>query len=142
MTDDRTQLNIKINAKIHWLASIFADEHGMTTAEFVEDILHRTLVRSAAIKYSELNLPAGFKYNEENRPVAIPEPLWNEGLWDEDEATRFFRVASERPNFLSRSQTKFWHNYHDETSRNGRKVGLKSFREYWKASIESLKKGQ
>jgi hypothetical protein len=62
-------------------------------------------------------------------PKAAPQ-LWEEGLWDEDEATRMFMLATNHPS-LNGPQTRLWTLLSGSILANGKKLNLKTFREYY-----------
>ncbi len=120
MQDDKTSLTVHIDAKTHWLAYYAARENGLTLAEFVESLIREGITRKAMLA------------DEPNVSVPrSPEPLWNEGLWDEDEATRFFLVAVSHTDWLSRSESKLWSEYCSEMTRSKKKINLKTFRQFF-----------
>jgi hypothetical protein len=120
---DNTSLTVRIDAKVHWLASYAALEQGMTLAEFVEDALTQAL----SLPSMQKDEPT---YGTE---FEAPESLRNEGLWDDDEATRFFHIAVNHPGWLSRSEQKLWSTYcsSDVARSSNRKIGLASFRKFY-----------
>lgn len=120
MPDDKTQLTIKIDPKIHWLASLCAWEQGMTLAQFVESLIARGITREAMLS----NEP---KVTEPTHPAAF----WHGDWWSEDEPTRLFNVATMRPDWLSRSEQKLWTTYCSEMICKKSKPSIQSFRKFW-----------
>jgi len=120
MSDSRTQLNIKIDARTHWLASLRACEYGLTLAEFVEQLVVQGITRDARLSDEP---------NVEER--SGPKVLWHQDLWSEDEATRLFNVARTHPGWLSRSQQKMWSAYCSQMAQQNKKPSAKSFKQFY-----------
>jgi hypothetical protein len=120
MRNERTQLNIKMDAKTHWLASIRACELGLTLADFVQQTISQSISREAVLA-------------DEPRvkEASGPKVLWNESLWSEDEATRLYNVASAHPLWLSRSEQKLWSAFSAEMARRKMKESAKHFKHYF-----------
>lgn len=120
MPDNMTSLTVRIDAKTHWLAYYAAREQGMTLAEFVESLIRKGITRKAMLA-DEPKVTG----------TTAQEPLWNESLWDDDEATRLFNVARAHPSWLSRSEQKLWTVFCSLTTRPGAKMTVKGFRYFY-----------
>lgn len=122
MSESRTQLNIKIDAKTHWLANLAARYQGLTLAEFVESSIARAITREAMLSDEP-------KVKEPSEP----RTLQFETLWSEDEATRLYNVATDprTHNFLSGSQRKLWALISSAVANEGKKLTPKIFQQHY-----------
>ena len=125
MPDTRTQLNIKIDQKTHWLASLAARYWGVTLAEFVESLIAKGITREAMLR-------------DEAR-VDAPERrmLWNEALWSDDEATRLFNLACAADDLLTGSQREMWVKITSKIAASGRNLTLQTFTEFYRGVSEA-----
>jgi hypothetical protein len=71
---------------------------------------------------------------DDNHDVSEPRPLWMEGLWDVDEADRFFMLGT-RPDLMTIEQQAIWTLMREKLSRNNRKFNRQQFRELWADSF-------
>jgi hypothetical protein len=125
MPDNRTQLNIKIDAKTHWLANLAARHWGMTLAEFVESLIAQGITREAMLRDEP-------KAKEPSRDhPGASSVLWNEALWSEDEATRLFNLATTGFDLLTESQRKTWALISSALASEGKKLTAKNFRQHY-----------
>jgi hypothetical protein len=122
MTDERTQLNVKINARVHWLAMLCARHLGISLAEFVEAQLAEGITRDAML--SRQDRP---------RKQAPISPLFYESLWSDDEATRIFHVAFDAQDLLTESQRKAVVSISTAVASQGKKLTLRTFRQHYAA---------
>lgn len=130
MPDTRTQLNIKIDYKTHWLASLAARYWGMTLAGFVESLIARGVSREAMLSDEP-------RVYEPSKPSnrAIP---FHDGLWSDDEATRLFNVATAAHDLLSDPQRRAWIRITATIAASGGTINPASFRELY----EQMKEGE
>ncbi len=133
MSDNRTQLNIKIDARTHWLANLVARYQGLTLAEFVESSIARAITREAML-------------SDETKGIEPSEPstLQFETLWSEDEATRLYNVATDprTHNSLTGSQRNLWALISSAVANEGKKLNLKTFQQHYNlVQGENLKEG-
>jgi uncharacterized protein (DUF1778 family) len=127
LPDTRTQLNIKVDAKTHWLTNLAARYCGVTLAEFVESSIVRAISREAML-------------SDEPRvmePTEPSVPLFHESLWSDDEATRLFNVATLAHALLIDAQRKTWAEITARIAADGAKLNLKTVREYYEQMKES-----
>lgn len=129
MPDSRTQVNFKIDAKVHWLAALAARYWDMTFAEFAESLIAKGITREAMM-------------SDEPRTSEPAKPsersvLWNEALWSEDEATRLFNLACAADDLLTSSQRQLWVKITSKIAAGGRSLTLNTFREYYGNPKES-----
>ena len=129
MSDSRTQLNIKIDAKHHWIAGLMARHWGMTLAEFVESCIVKGSSRPALIGDEP-------KVTEPNGPSATSQLAYEE-LWSDDEATRFYNLVMSPEDLLTDAQRKTWASISRQAAKDGRKLTLKTFSDYYNASSEA-----
>lgn len=122
MSDDRTQLNIKIDARTHWLANLVARYEGLTLAEFVESSIVRAITEGTTFS-DEPNV----------KEPSEPKVLQFQTLWSDDEATRLYNVATDPRTYksLTQSQSKVWTNFASAMARDGKKLTSKAFRQYY-----------
>ena len=129
MSEMRTQLNIKIDHKTQWLASLAARYWGMTLAEFVESLIVKGVSREGMLsdepRVQELTAPS-------NRVV----PFHN-ALWSDDEATRLFNVATAAHDLLTEPQRKTWARITGRIAADGGVISLKSVRQHFEQIKES-----
>lgn len=131
MANERTQLNIKIDPKIHWLASLCARHQALTLADFVERAITAALDPATVAAATQANEP-----NPSHSPAA-PKPLphlWGEHLWDDDEAKRLFLLATRFPDFAEMPQIKLWTRITAEIAAKGKKLNSKTFSEHYYAA--------
>ena len=114
-------IGIRLDAKIHYLAQLAAQEQQCTLNKFIEKAVIKAL--SAEAMREDVNV------TEPNGPVE-PKPLWMEGLWSPDEATRFFLLGS-RTDLMTIEQQRFFKLFTLHMELSGKPAGLKAFREFW-----------
>jgi hypothetical protein len=110
-------LNMRIDPKLKFLAELAARESQRTLSGFIEWAIKRALT------------PGAMQEDEPNVSEQ-PKPLWMEGLWDVDEADRFFKLAS-RQDLMSIEQQRFFKFFMLHMEYTGKKATLKAFREFW-----------
>lgn len=127
-------VTVRLDPKIHYLASMAAREQLRTLSGFIEWAVRRTLADAAAM--ADEPTPGQW-------PMPIP-PLWEETLWDADEADRFFRLATLRPDLLSVSEQRLWKLFDMHMKHTKQKLGVEGFRKFWNdpsINTSHLKKG-
>ena len=110
-------LNMRIEPKVKYLAEIAAIDEQRTLSSFVERAIRQALRTKAQ--------------NEEEDETAPQLPMWGEGFFDEDEATRFFLLASGRHDLLSVPEQRFIKFFFMHMEHTGNKANLKAFQEFW-----------
>ena len=129
MLDIRTQLNIKIDHKTHWLAGLAARYRGMTLAEFVESLIARGISREAMLSDEP-------RVQEPTKPSGRSIPF-HDALWSDDEATRLFNVATAAYGLLSDAQRRTWAEITARIAASGGKLNLIAVRK----QFEQMKEG-
>jgi hypothetical protein len=129
MADTRTQLNIKIDHKTHWLASLAARYWGMTLAEFVESLIARGISREAML----CDEP---RVQEPTKPSDRAVPF-HDVLWSDDEATRLFNLATMAHELLSDPQRRTWAKITASLATSGQPLTLKAFCHYFQRIHEA-----
>lgn len=92
-------LTMRVHPKLLFLSNVAARYQGRSLASFIETALTEALSPARVLK----DEPG---VSEPTAPVA--PILWSEGLWDENEATRIFRVAIKGTDLLSPSQRELY----------------------------------
>ena len=116
-------LNMRIDPKLKYLAEIKARFEGKSLSHLIEGAM-REYLRDPSWTPSESTSHAS---------VPLPElsPLWQEGLWDEDEATRLFLLAVTDATLLKPAQQRLWTLLSGSILHNKRELSLSTFREYY-----------
>jgi Protein of unknown function (DUF1778) len=117
-------LNMRIDPKLKYLADVAASYKGKTLSEFIEDALRHALTSEAMLD-DEATPGTAFVSKQ-----ALP--IWNEGLWDEDEATRLFNLAVFDPDLLRGARKKLWISVCSSMAKSNTKFTLRNFVEYYK----------
>jgi hypothetical protein len=113
---------MKIDPKLKYLAETAARDEERTLSGFIDRAIRLALETKRKRDDAEPN-PGDVLV-----APPPPEPLWGEGIWDEDEADRFFKLAVSRHDLLSVPEQRFWKLFQlCETSGKG----IKAFREFW-----------
>ena len=124
-TNEKRELwSMKIDPKLKYLAAVAAKDEGRTLSGFVDRALRLALETKAQRDNAEPNV---------SEPVApsATQPLWFEGIYDEDEATRFFKLAESRHDLLSVGEQLLWKLLTNKLSENRGKITLKRFILLW-----------
>lgn len=116
--------SMKIDPKIKWLAQAAAQEEGITLSAFVERAIQLLLNLKTTLEYQEPNII------EAVTPSAAP-PMWGEGMFDDDPATRFFLKATAFPGSLSVPEQNFFKFYCLHVEHTHQTIRLKTFQEFW-----------
>src|SRR6185437_10803128 len=85
-------LTMRVHPKLLFLSSVAARYQGRRLASFIENALTEALSPARVLK----DEPCVSEPTEQVEPI-----LWSEGLWDDNEATRIFRVAIKGTDLLS-----------------------------------------
>ncbi len=118
-------ISVRIDPKIRYLAELGAREKQRTLSSFVEWAIRKALTLKSM---SEEEPNYGPTFSTEQPPL----PLWNDGLWDVDEADRFFHLAMARHDLLTIPEQRLWKLLSGSIAlNNDGKIDLKTFREYW-----------
>jgi hypothetical protein len=126
-------VSVRLEPKTAYLAELAARYQQRTLSSFIEWCVRQTLKGS--------NMSDEPSYNHD---LPLEQPLWCEGLWDVDEADRFFLLASAHPDWLTNDEQCLW-KLISETAflwSKDRKISRKILREHWdKLRTESTKGG-
>jgi hypothetical protein len=114
-------VTVRLDPKIRYLAEIGAREHQRTLSSFIEWAVRRALT----VKGMSEDEPSPGHW-----PATAP-PLWMEGLWDVDEADRFFLLASGRPELLTISEQRLWKLFTMHMEYTDTSITIQAFREFW-----------
>jgi hypothetical protein len=112
-------LNMRIEPKLKYLALLGARELDISLSRFIERAIERALTVEA-MQEPNVSEPTGPKQLE---------PLYNDGLWDESESDRFFKLAAFRHDLLIPAEQRFWKLF--TLNYVGKQFTLKDFREFW-----------
>jgi hypothetical protein len=115
-------IGIRLDAKIHYLAQLAAQEQQCTLNKFIEKAVIKAL-SAEAMQEDEPNV------TEPTAPVE-PKPLWMEGLYSADEATRFFMLGA-RQDLMTADQKTLWKLLSDKLTRDHGSFNLSQFRAAW-----------
>lgn len=114
-------VTVRLDPKIHYLASIAAREQMRTLSGFIEWAVRRTLTDAVAMA-------------DEPTPGQWPKPplpLWEESLWNADEADRFYHLAKHRPDLLTVSEQRLWNLFTTHIGRTKYEPSIEAFRKFW-----------
>jgi hypothetical protein len=112
-----------------FLSNVAARYQGRSLASFIENALTDALSPARVLKDEP-------SVSEPTTPV---EPiLWSEGLWDENEATRIFRVAIKGTDLLSPSQEELYIKAMANLAQRQERVTERSFSEAFNALEQAL----
>ena len=106
-------LNMRIDPKLKYLATLGARELDLTLSRFIERAIERALTAEAM----------------QDGDSVPSKPFYNEGFWDEAEADRFFMLANFRHDLLIISEQRLWKLFTSHYI--GKKYTLKDFRAFW-----------
>jgi hypothetical protein len=106
-------LNMRIDPKLKYLATLGAKELDITLSRFIERAIERALTVEAM----------------QDETSSFEMPLYNEGFWNESEVDRFFKRAVCRHDWLSLSEQRFWKLF--TMNYIGKEFTLDDFREFW-----------
>jgi hypothetical protein len=119
-------LNMRIDPKLKYLAEIAAREQERTLTSFIE-----RAVRSALTPESVQEEPTPGTEIKTRRVL----PMWMDGLWDVDEADRFFLLATIRPDLLTVAEQTTWKVLCNTLTDKGGEINLSRFRALWNEFI-------
>jgi len=115
-------LNMRIDPKVKYLAEKLAKYQQRTLSNFIEGAVRRALTD---VIHDEPNVGTTIP------PKMPPAPMWGDGLWSDDEATRFFMLATAHPDLLNVSEMRLWTLLSGSMMKNYGKITLKRFVEYY-----------
>ena len=126
-------VSVRLDPKIAYLAELAARYQQRTLSSFIEWCVRQTL------KQGNVNDEPSYSYD-----VPLKQPLWCEGLWDVDEADRFFLLASAHPDWLTSDEQCLWKLISESAFlwSKDRKISRRVLREHWdKLKAQSTKGG-
>jgi hypothetical protein len=124
-------VTVRLDPKLFYLAGLAAKEQQRTLSNFIEWAVRHAL--TAEVMLEDEPTPG-------TEPTfKKPAPLWNEGLWDVDEADRFFLLGS-RPDLMSDSELTLWKLLTEKLSRKNGKFNLQQFRELWDEFVGGIRR--
>jgi hypothetical protein len=88
-------ISVRLEPRVRYLLELAAREQQRTLSNFIEWAIYRALT------------PAAME-EEINATVYRKLPLWYEGLWDVDDADRFYLLALHRPGLLTDDEQRLW----------------------------------
>ena len=124
-------VTVRLNPRIHYLATLAARSHQRTLSSFIEWAVTRALTPSL-MDEREANVTAPLG------PVE-PKPLWGLEFWDVSEADRAFKLAS-RPDLQSFDEQMFFKLFLTHMELTKKAASLKNFREFYQAVYKDGKK--
>jgi hypothetical protein len=114
-------VTVRLDPKIHYLASIAARYQQRTLSGFIERAVRQVLSHEALME-------------SEATPGNTPAPHlspWLEGLWDVDESDRIFKLATFMPSLMTIAEQRLWKLFTVQTEYNKKKISIQAFREFW-----------
>ncbi len=123
-------INFITKPKRHFIANVLAKHEGKTLQELLECAIDEYLDPQRVLQRDE----ASHK-TEPNKPVE-DSPLWMEGLWDEDEAVRVFRLAVFDARLMTPSMKAIWLEFSTAMAKEGKKINQQNFVEFCNALEE------
>lgn len=124
-------VTVRLDPKLFYLAGLAAKEHQRTLSNFIEWAVRHALTVEAM---SEDEATPG------TEPIfKQPAPLWNEGFWDVDEATRFYKLAS-RPDLMTVEQQAMWNLMSNKLSEHRGEITLPRFRKLWDEFVGGIRR--
>lgn len=114
-------VTVRLDPKLRYIAELAGRHQDRTLSSFIEWSVRRVLTSFATLI-------------DEPSPGTIPStplPLWMEGLWDVDEAERFFRLARSHEGLLSIPEQRLWKLFRLHMAHTSREVAIAAFREFW-----------
>jgi hypothetical protein len=118
-----TNVSVRLDPKLHYLATLAAREQGRTVSSFIEWAVRRTLSDAVAMRDAGEPMPGMWP--------SQPAPLWMESLWDIDEADRFYNLATLRASLLTIAEQRLWKLFTMHMAHTGQKISIKAFRDFW-----------
>jgi len=110
-------VTVRLDPKIRYLAEIAAREQQRTLSSFIEWAIRRALTAKAM--------------SDDEYSSTVAPPLWMEGMWDVDEADRFFLLASGRSDLLTLSEQRLWKFFAMHQEHIGARISIQAFRDFW-----------
>lgn len=118
-----SNVSVRFEPRIHYLATLAAREQGRTVSSFIEWAVRHTLADAAARRVNLEPMPGAWP--------APPEPLLMESFWDVEEADRFFNLATMAPRLLTLSEQRLWKLFAMYIEHSGKKITIQEFRKFW-----------
>lgn len=118
-------VTVRLNPRIHYLAELAARYQQRTLSGFIEWAVTRALTPEVM--------------QDDEHDVSEPRPLWMEGMWDVDEADRFYLLGS-RPDLMTIEQQALWKLLSEKLSRKNGKFNRIQFRELWNEFVGGIRK--
>ena len=115
-------VGVRLDPKINYLAELAARYQHRTLSGFIQWAVTRALT-PAVMQEDEPSV------TEPTGPMES-RPLWLEGLWDVDEADRFYLLGS-RPDLMTIDEQRLWKFFGMHQDHIGETINLKAFREFW-----------
>ena len=119
-------IGIRLDAKIHYLAQLAAQEQQCTLNKFIE----KAVIKALSVE--------AMQEDEPNGPVE-PKPLWMEGLYSPDEATRFYMLGGQT-HLMDPGQLTLWKLLSDKLIREHGSFNLSQFREAWDEFVGGIRR--
>jgi hypothetical protein len=119
-------LNMRIEPKLHYLASIAALDEGMSLSSAVEDALYGWLAAKRRKEEREPGID-----DVTIMPEVRGEP-WGKELWYDDPGRRLFELAVQFPGLLKPSQKSTWIAFCTAMAREKKRVTLSNFLKFYK----------
>lgn len=116
-------VTVRLAPKIRYIAEIAAREKDHTLSSFIEWALRRVLTQGDIL--DEPTYGPNFDGSRQT------PPMWGEGLWDVDEADRFYLLATARKDLLTLDEQRLWKFFAMHQEHIGETINLKAFREFW-----------
>lgn len=113
-------VGVRLDPKINYLAELAARYQQRSLSSFIEWAVTRALT-VAAMHDDEPT--CGTEFNTEE-----PLPLWMEGMWDVDEADRFYLLGS-RPDLMTIDEQRMWKLF--QICDTGGDKSIRAFRDFW-----------
>ncbi|MGA7523482.1 MAG: hypothetical protein WBW84_13575 [Acidobacteriaceae bacterium] len=112
-------LNMRIDPKMKYLATLASREQGRTLSGFIEWAIRTVLTDGALMEEPKVTSPMA------------PKAMRGETFWDVDEADRFYKLASARPGLLTIPEQRLWKLFNLHMEHTKRKPTVAAFREFW-----------
>ncbi|WP_263351781.1 hypothetical protein [Acidicapsa acidisoli] len=114
-------VGVRVDPKVRYLAEIAAREQQRSVSSFIEWAIRKILTEGSP----SIEPGTGPMID----PTKQPKPMWGDGLWDVDEADRFFLLATMRSDLLTISEQRLWKLFHLGNPTQDKNIA--TFREFW-----------
>jgi hypothetical protein len=112
----KKMLGLRVSAKISYFAKLAARERLMSINEFVEHAL-----------WEAIQTPEEPDYDNAFTPPAQMVPGRFEGLYDDDEAVRFYLLGSMQPDLFNPDEARLWKLLTGGIERAGQTLTIEAF---------------